>query len=57
MIDEITFPNRVQNQLRELEKLASKFDGNADYEKLEARVKRLEGELMAMKARMGKHSV
>jgi hypothetical protein len=50
----IEFPNQVPNQLREIQKLAEKFNGE-ELKNLELRVKKLEGELMAMKARLGKH--
>lgn len=47
----LEFPNQAANKIRELQKLAERFNV-AD---LEARVKKLEGELMALKARLGKH--
>lgn len=46
----IEFPNEVANKIRELQKLAEKFN----LVELEARVKKLENELMALKARLGK---
>ncbi len=51
-MDEIVFPNRTQNQLKELQKLAGHLP---TLQELSDRVKKLEGELMALKARMGKH--
>ncbi len=53
MINEIIFPNTVQNQLKEIQKLAEQFNTKT-VQDLELRVKKLEGELMALKARMGK---
>jgi len=49
----IEFPNKVQNQLREVQKL--KESNEQLIAALELRVKKLEGELMALKARLGKH--
>ena len=51
-MDEIVFPNRVQNQLREVQKMVSDLP---TLQNLADRVKKLEGELMALKARLGKH--